>query len=90
MTIVHLRKGAVMREVTISEFKAHALGMIDEVFKNRDRIVITKRGNPVAEVIPYQGGGENVVPIPGKLADTLVFEQDIVNPLGSEMWEAAK
>ena len=79
-----------MREVTISEFKTHALGMISDVFKNRDRIIITKRGNPIAEVVPYQGKGDDAVPISGKLSDTLVFEDDIVTPLGPEMWETAR
>jgi prevent-host-death family protein len=79
-----------MKEIGISEFKAHALRMIDEVYKNRDRIIITRRGNPVAEVIPYQGPVDTIDPIPGKLESALVFEDDIVSPLGPESWEAAR
>jgi hypothetical protein len=29
-------------------------------------------------------------PKPGKLANYLVFEKDIVSPLGEEMWDACK
>lgn len=75
-----------MKEMSISDFKTHALRIIDGVFRNRERIVITRRGKPVAELIPFENPDEK--PVPGKLADALVFEDDIVSPLDSAMWEA--
>ncbi len=41
-----------MKEITlpVSEFKAKCLRLLDEVEKMGDRIVITKRGRPVAQV----------------------------------------
>lgn len=76
-----------MREMSISDFKTHALRIIDGVFRTREPIIITRRGKPVAEVIPFEQPAEK--PVPGKLADTLLHEGDITSPLGSDMWEAS-
>ena len=38
-----------MNEISISEFKAKCLGLIDEVQKTRQPLRITRRGKPVAE-----------------------------------------
>ena len=77
-----------MRTMGISQFKSHALKIIDQVSKTKEIITITKRGKPLAQLIPYQNSDSNHKP--GKLADTLVFENDIVSPLGEEMWDACK
>jgi prevent-host-death family protein len=77
-----------MTSMAISVFKAHALQAIGRVASSKVGLVITKRGKPVAQVIPYQSTDATLTP--GKLASSLVFEKDIIAPLGSEMWEAAK
>ena len=41
-----------MQEVAISEFKAKCLHLLDLVARQGDSIVITKRGRPVARVVP--------------------------------------
>ena len=75
-----------MKKMSISDFKTHALRYIKSVYTEREKIIITKRGIPVAEVIPYENPVEK--PQPGKLANALVSEKDIVTPLGSGMWES--
>ncbi len=75
-----------MKTMPISQFKAHALKIIDRISKDQESMIITKRGRPIAQVFPYEDS-EHLVK-PGRLADTLVFEEDIVAPLGEEMWEA--
>lgn len=77
-----------MKTMAVSEFKAHALKVLDEVAKSREAIVITKRGKPLAQVIPHRV--PEMKPVPGKLADAFVFEKDIVTPLGEGLWEACK
>ena len=77
-----------MKTMSISDFKAHALRSIDSVYTSREKILITKRGKPVAEVIPYEDPSEK--PAPGKLAGALVDEKDIITPLGPEMWESCR
>ena len=42
----------VMKEVAISEFKAKCLSLLDQVQKTKKPIRVTRRGKPVAEVIP--------------------------------------
>jgi prevent-host-death family protein len=77
-----------MKTMAISEFKAHALKVLNEVAKSQETIVITKRGKPLAQVVPYRK--TEMKPTPGKLADALVFEKDIITPLDERMWEACK
>ena len=76
-----------MTSMAISVFKAHALQAVGRVAHSKEGIVITKRGKPVAQVMPYQRQAATLTP--GKLSDALVFEKDIVSPLGAEMWEAS-
>ena len=75
-----------MRTLAITEFKAHALQVLGQVAETRERVIVTKRGKPLAEVIPFS----QEAPRPGKLADALVFEKDIISPLGEDMWDACK
>ena len=75
-----------MRTLAITDFKAHALQVLGQVAKTRESVVVTKRGIPLAEVIPFSPE----IPRPGKLAEALVFEKDIVSPLGEDMWDVCK
>jgi prevent-host-death family protein len=77
-----------MKTIAISEFKAHALNVINDVAKCQEPIVITKRGKPLAHVVPYRKS--EMKPTPGKLADTFVFEKDIITPIGEGLWEACQ
>lgn len=75
-----------MVKMAISEFKANALKTINQIAKTKEPIIITKRGKPLAQVVPYVESNDTNQP--GKLADSVIFEKDIVSPLGEEMWEA--
>lgn len=77
-----------MEAVGISQFKAHAMEILDQVARTQENIIITKRGKPIARIVPYRDF--DTIPMPGKLANTLVFEEDIVSPLGEEEWNACK
>jgi prevent-host-death family protein len=41
-----------MRDISISEFKAKCLGLIEEVQKTRQPLRVTRHGRPMVEVIP--------------------------------------
>ncbi len=43
-----------MKQMAAGEFKAHCLAVMDEVAATREPVVITKRGKPVAKVIPVE------------------------------------
>jgi prevent-host-death family protein len=42
----------MVRTVAISELKAHCLRLVDEVAQRRSELVVTKRGRPIARVVP--------------------------------------
>ncbi len=77
-----------MKTMAISQFKAYALKTIALVAKSHEAIIITKRGRPLAKLIPFFDTKKKNSP--GKLADTLVFENDIISPLGETMWDAGR
>lgn len=68
----------------ITDFKTRALQVLGEVARKRESIVVTKRGKPLVEVRPFTETKSS----PGKLSAALVFEHDIVSPLGDDMWDA--
>jgi prevent-host-death family protein len=76
------------QSISVSEFKSKSLGLFERVFKTGETIVVTKRGEPIAQVVPYSRDGEKL--IPGRLEGTIVEEDDIVTPLGAKMWKASK
>jgi prevent-host-death family protein len=75
-----------MKTIAITEFKAHALQVLAEVAAHREPLLVTKHGKPLAEVVPYT----EAQPVAGALADALVFETDIVSPLGEELWNVCQ
>ncbi len=77
-----------MKTMGISQFKAHALKVINDVAKSQETIVILKRGKPLAQIAPYRHSESEARA--GKLADTLLFEEDIISPLGEEIWEVSR
>ena len=53
ISTVRLREGTVtIRTMPISEVKATLLGLVTEVAATGDEIVITRRGRPVARLVP--------------------------------------
>ena len=75
-----------MKTMAITDFKAHALQVLGEVAKTKEPVIVTKRGKPLAEVSAFS----EKKPSPGKLSEALVFENNIVSPLGEEIWNACK
>ncbi|MFW6198425.1 MAG: type II toxin-antitoxin system Phd/YefM family antitoxin [Acidobacteriota bacterium] len=41
-----------MREIAISKFKATCLAVLEEVRKTREPVLVTRYGEPVAEILP--------------------------------------
>lgn len=71
-----------MRSVSASSFKAHCLALLDEVDRSGDEIVVTKRGRPVARLVPM---GE-----PPSLQGSVTFnvsDEELIRPL-DERWDA--
>jgi prevent-host-death family protein len=84
MTMVTSRAEAI---IPAGEFKARCLAIIDEVNQTHRSITITKRGKPVARLVPLPE--EKTRRLFGSLAGHVVEEGDIVSPTG-ESWEAER
>jgi len=65
-------------------FKAKCLQLLDAVADRRESLVITKRGRPVARLVPIAPERE----LFGALAGSVLDESDIVAPIDVE-WDAA-
>jgi len=74
-----------MESLSVSEFKSKCLAVLQDVNKQKKRVVITKRGKPIAEVIPYDLK-EKQIP----LKDTVIFMGDIISPVADEDWEVLR
>lgn len=72
-----------IRRVPAGEFKAKCLKLLDEVAATGEEIVVTKRGKPVARVLPV--GSRVARPLLGSVLE----EHDIVSP-SDEEWEMEK
>jgi prevent-host-death family protein len=72
------------RRIAAGEFKAKCLRLLDDVDRRRGEIVITKRGKPVARLVPVE---QAPPPIFGRMAGSVEILGDIVRPVG-EAWEA--
>ena len=77
-----------MKTIAISKFKAKASKIIEQVATMNERIIITKHGKPLVQVIPFVDS--EYTNEPGKLANTLLVENDIVTPFGEDIWDACK
>lgn len=63
------------RTVPAGRFKAECLALLDQVAESGEPLVVTKRGRPVAEVIPIRKAGRR--PLRGSVA----VHGDIVGPI---------
>ena len=64
-------------EISAAEFKAKCLKLMDEIARTRKPIVITKRGKPLAKLVPIQD--ETLPPLFGYMKGTVQILGDIVN-----------
>ena len=70
-------------------FKARCLRVMDEVQRRREPVVITKKGKPVAKLVPIESDATHSVF--GCLADEFEILGDIVSPIfASEDWDASR
>jgi len=72
--------------IKAGEFKAHCLEIMDKVNQEKEIYVITKRGVPVAKLVPINDSSLEVTPF-GYMKNTVVFMKDIVAPVDVK-WEA--
>jgi prevent-host-death family protein len=72
-----------IRHVAAADFKANCLRLMDEVARQRRPIVITKRGKPVAKLVPAD---DSPVDPFGCMAGTAKICGDIIGPIEDLEW----
>ena len=84
----HVCYNLSMKTIAAGEFKARCLTLMDDVRKNREPILITKRGKPVAKLVPAENEGRQFL---GRLEGIIRIVGDIESPVEPpEAWDALK
>lgn len=76
------------QHIPISEFKAKCLKLLDETGQKGREYTITKKGEPIAKVVPVRAGREGF--IRGSLKGLAEIHGDIVNFDTSDEWDVYK
>jgi len=77
-----------MTKMPAGEFKTHCLQVMEQVRTKRESVLITKRGVPVAKLVPVD---EIAADIFGCLKDQFEITGDIVGPvLSTDTWDALR
>jgi prevent-host-death family protein len=71
------------RHVAAAEFKANCLRLMDEVARQHRPIITTKRGKPVAKLVPIE---QEPIDLFGYMAGTAKICGDIINPIEDAGW----
>jgi prevent-host-death family protein len=78
-----------MASVAATEFKARCLELMDRVAERRETFVITKRGTPVAKLVPMQRRRKE--PLFGRLREMVGEVGDVLRPaVPPEAWETLR
>ncbi len=77
----------VPKKIPAGEFKAKCLALLDEVAESRVPLLVTKRGTPIAQVVPLAASRAPAPTLLGSVRYT--SEEDLLGPVDSE-WDAEK
>lgn len=69
-----------------SECKAKFLGVLDEVAATHQRVIVTKNGKPVAEIVPFIERPKSII---GALRGSVTMMGNLDEPTGED-WQALK
>lgn len=77
-----------MRTMPAGEFKAHCLRVMDDVRAHREPVIITKKGVPVAKLVPVDEPPGDVF---GCMAGTAEITGDLEAPVvPAQAWKATR
>jgi prevent-host-death family protein len=82
----HIAGFTMTKTMKASECKAKFLGVLDDVAANHERVIVTKNGKPVAEIVPFVEKPKSIF---GALKGSVTIMGDLDEPLDVE-WEALK
>jgi prevent-host-death family protein len=77
-----------MKKYAAGDFKARCLAVMEEVCATREPVLITKRGRPVAKLVPPDISTDDFI---GRLEGIVTVAGDIESPMESpETWKALR
>jgi prevent-host-death family protein len=77
-----------MKSMPAGQFKARCLRVMDEVNSTRQPVLITKKGKPVAKLVPAAEPPDDFL---GKLSGVMKIVGDITQPIEEpDAWESAR
>jgi prevent-host-death family protein len=77
-----------MKKYPAGEFKTHCLRVMEEVRLKRETVVITRKGTPIAKLVPVDEPPQDVF---GCLENEMTIAGDILGPVvPPDSWEALK
>jgi len=77
-----------MKKIAAAAFKAKCLTLMEQVRSTKQPLLITKRGKPVAKLVPVDTGEDNFI---GRLKGVFRVVGDIESPVEPpEVWESLR
>jgi prevent-host-death family protein len=74
-----------MKKMAAGKFKVHCLAVMDEVAAKRESVLITKRGKPVARLVPVEKEKDDIF---GFFKGKIEINGDIVSPaFDADEWD---
>ncbi|HYU45394.1 MAG TPA: type II toxin-antitoxin system Phd/YefM family antitoxin [Terriglobales bacterium] len=75
-----------MKKIPAGEFKARCLTLMEDVRSTREPVVITKRGKPVAKLVPLDDRKDQFF---DRLKGVIKIVGDIESPIEEDAWESS-
>ncbi len=77
-----------MKKIAAGKFKAQCLKIMEQVRTTREPVLITKRGQPLAKLIPVEKASDDFI---GRLEGIFTIVGDIESPIVPwEDWDALR
>jgi prevent-host-death family protein len=75
-----------MKRIAAGEFKARCLALMEDVRTTREPLIITKRGKPIAKLVPAEEPKDDFI---GRLEGVIRIVGDIESPIEPGTWESS-
>ena len=85
MTIIVVMKNNATKCIAAGEFKAKCLALLDHVNQTREPVVVTKRGKPIAKLVPVSAEPGSLL---GSAKGTIRYAKDDNLFSTGEAWDA--
>ena len=86
-----LGESKFMETVPLTKAKARLSGLVDRLIHLKENIVITKRGKPVAALVPYEDWERRAAGAAGGLASVALLPENLdyeIDAMVEEIYEA--